>query len=148
MKLGQLGVMQKMESMKKILVTLIAIGLLGCNANTPVKENLGYQGQNPEGESVEEVLLRLESDPNVDVRNERGWKVAAIESGRILYSFTPENHPAHPSYVKREVVEKNGTIYIETNARCGAKKSICDQLVRDFIELNNKVKNIMQGNGA
>lgn len=126
--------------MSKFIVPIISILLFGCGATSPMKEDLGYQGQNKEGLAVSQLLEKLKSDPNVQVREERGWQIAEVKSERALYSFTPTNHPAHPSYVKREVVEKDGSIYLETTARCGAEKSVCDQLVRDFIELNNKVK--------
>ncbi len=130
--------------MNRIILILIFSVLLGCNANTPVMENLGYQGRDSKQESLEELLARLEADPAVQFRTENGWKIAASESGRVLYSFTPSRHPAHPSYVRREVVEKDNRIFIETTASCGSEKSICDQLIRDFIELNNKVRKNMQ----
>lgn len=126
--------------MKKILFLFISLVLFGCNANAPLKEDLGYKGQSPEGLGVGELLAQLKSNPEVQIRTERGWQIAEVKSERALYSFTPETHPAHPSYVKREVVEKDGAIYIETSAMCGADKNVCDQLIRDFIELNNKVK--------
>lgn len=135
--------------MSRILPLLFSLTLLGCNANSPGKEDLGYQGRSSTKElSVGELLARLEVDPTVQMRVENGWKIAVCNSGRVLYSFTPNTHPAHPSYVKREVVEKDGAIYIQTSASCGAEKNICDKLIRDFIELNNKVKNSMQGGGA
>jgi len=126
--------------MRKIIILVISVNLFGCGTTSPAKENLGYQGQNREGLAVSELLEKLKSNPDVRVKTERGWEIVEVKSERALYSFTPENHPAHPSYVKREVVEKNDSIYIETNAKCGAEKSVCDQLVRDFIELNNKIK--------
>ena len=129
--------------MKNIIILAISVIMFGCGATSPTKEDLGYQGQNREGLAVSELLEQLKSSPDVQVRTERGWEVAEVKSERALYSFTPEIHPAHPSYVKREVVEKDGSIYIEITASCGAEKSVCDQLIRDFIELNNKVKENM-----
>ncbi|MBB1415647.1 molecular chaperone DnaJ [Pseudoalteromonas sp. SG44-1] len=124
----------------KLLSLFLIVMLMGCSSTTPVKEDLGYQGQNNSGLGVNELLSQLKSNPEVNVRVERGWQIAEVKSERALYSFTPESHPAHPSYVKREVVEKGGSIYIETSARCGAEKTVCDQLIRDFVKLNNKVK--------
>jgi hypothetical protein len=131
--------------MKKIFALILAASLFGCGATSPVKEELGYEGHNSDGVAVSELLEQLKSNPDVQVRVERGWQIAEVKSERALYSFTPETHPAHPSYVKREVIQKEGSIYIETSARCGADKKVCDQLVRDFIELNNKVKKSVGG---
>lgn len=129
-----------MKSMKKILIFVILIVSISCNTSSPAKEDLGYQGQSSERLVVEELLFQLKSNPEVQFRVERGWHIAVVKSEHTLYSFTPENHPAHPSYVKRSVVEKDGAIYMETSAKCGAEKDICDQLLRDFIELNHSVK--------
>jgi hypothetical protein len=131
--------------MKSIFILIIATALFGCSANSPVKEDYGYQGQNSEGLSVSEFLDHLRSDPNVQVRVDRGWQIAAVKSERTIYSFTPVIHPAYPSYVKREVIEQNGSVFIKTSAHCGAEKNVCDQLVKDFIELNNKVKEEIGG---
>ncbi|RJG18393.1 molecular chaperone DnaJ [Alcanivorax profundi] len=113
----------------------------GCGVASPVKEELGYEGQNSDGLAVSELLETMKSNPDVQVRVDRGWQIAEVKSERALYSFTPETHPAHPSYVKRQIIQKEGSIFIETSARCGAEKNVCDQLVRRFVELNNKVKN-------
>ena len=131
--------------MKKIFVLVFAASLFGCGATPPVKEDLGYEGHNSDGLAVSVLLEKLKSNPDVQVRVDRGWQIAEVKSERALYSFTPETHPAHPSYVKREVIQKEGSIYIETSARCGAEKNVCDQLVRDFIELNNRVQKSVGG---
>ncbi len=103
-------------------------------------DGLGYKGKNNDGLSPEELLLELRSDGETQIREERSWVVATSEKLRTVWSFPPKGHSAYPSYVKREVVEKDGAVYMETNVRCGAAKSQCDQLVKDFIELNTRVQ--------
>ena len=127
--------------MQRIAFVAALVVALGACTTLPSKDDgLGYQGYSSESEAVGEMLRRLKSDPNMKVRMDRGWTIVSSDSGRTLWSFTPEDHPAHPSYVKREVIEKNGAIYIDTSARCGSGKLVCDKLVRDFIDLNNKVR--------
>jgi hypothetical protein len=104
------------------------------------EDGLGYQGKDSEGLSPEALLLKLKSDGEIQIREERGWIVAASDKLRSIWSFPPTGHPAYPAYVKREVVEKDGSIYIETSVRCGAEKSECDKLVKDFIELNGRAQ--------
>lgn len=129
-----------------LFMAALVAALSACTTATGKDDGLGYQGYSKEGEAVGETLTRLKSDPNVKVRTDRGWTIVTSESGRIIWSFTPVDHPAHPAYVKREVIEKDGTIYIDTSARCGAEKSVCDKLVQDFIDLNNKVRENMSTN--
>lgn len=130
--------------MNRIVLAVFSVLVIGCSADAPVKGGLGYQGRSSEGVSAAELLSQLQADPEVEFRTKRGWRIAAIKSERVLYSFTPDNHPAHPSYVKREVVQEEGGIYMKTSVSCGATKNVCDQLVRDFIELNKKIKNSVQ----
>ncbi len=110
-------------------------------SNAQAEDELGYKGKNSDGLSPEALLLKLESDGETEIREERNWVVATSNKLRTIWSFPPKSHPAYPSYVKREVIEKDGTIFMETSVRCGAEKSQCDELVKDFIELNAKVHN-------
>ena len=73
-----------------------------------------------------------------------GWTIIEDQenSNMILWSFTPDSHPAHPVAVKRTVLEKNQSIYIQMKALCQAKKAACDRLMQEFEELN---QNIMKG---
>ena len=104
-------------------------------------DELGYQGRTgQESETISEILDRLRNDAKVEIRQKESWIIASSKEYRTVWSFTPKSHPAHPSYVKREVVEENGTISIKTSAKCGAEKTVCDQLIRDFIKLNNRVR--------
>lgn len=66
-------------------------------------------------------------------------------SNRVLWSFTPETHPAHPTAIKRKIVEKEGTIYIQMTALCEAKKAACDKLIGQFENLNEKISSDSQG---
>lgn len=103
--------------------------------------DLGYQGKNNDGLSPEDLLSQLKSDGETLIRMERDWTVATSNKLRVIWSFPPEQHPAYPSFVKREVIEKDGSVYMETSVRCGAEKIECDKLVKDFIELNSHIKN-------
>jgi len=131
--------------MSKVLGFVVLALMLGACASTTRESDLGYEGFNKADSSVEATLEKLKVDPRVSIRNNNGWTIATLDTGRVLWSFTPKGHPAHPSFVKREVIEKDGSVYIDTTARCSAEKSVCDQLVRDFIELNNKIQRNMSG---
>ena len=61
-----------------------------------------------------------------------------------MWSFTPESHPAHPAAIKREVIERDGMVYIDMNALCQAEKRECDALIEQFKEINGKIRESMQ----
>lgn len=125
----------------KCLLFLLLIGLL---PGIVYGDDLGYAGHNKEGQSVGEKLSELKGDKFFNVYEQGGWTIATSQDG-VMYSFTPTNHPAHPAYVERRVIERDGAIYIDMSARCGASKAACDDLVRSFQELNKKIIQNMGG---
>ena len=95
------------------------------------KSTIGYA-------TVADALAALKLKPGVKVSaTADGWTVFA--EGTALWSFTPEGHPAHPSAVRREPVERDGKVVIEMAVLCEAGKEPCDQLVRDFTILNESI---------
>jgi hypothetical protein len=98
--------------------------------------------------TLKEAITDLSKKPGVTVREEQGWTIIDEPGGAhkvILWSFTPEGHPAYPSMVKRTLYEQeNGRWLMRMNIRCGAAKAPCDELVRDFEKLNGAMKNYIR----
>ncbi|GAA0552686.1 hypothetical protein GCM10009098_20490 [Rheinheimera aquimaris] len=94
--------------------------------------------------TVELALNALKSKEGTNLSIQGGWTIIEDkeDSNLVLWSFTPDSHPAHPAAIKRKVVEKNQKIYIQMSALCQAKKVDCDKLMQEFEQLN---QNIMKG---
>nr|WP_250883992.1 molecular chaperone DnaJ [Glaciecola sp. XM2] len=94
--------------------------------------------------TVELALNALKNKEGTNLSIQGGWTIIEDkeESNLVLWSFTPDSHPAHPAAIKRKVVEKNQKIYIQMSALCQAKKEDCDKLMQEFEQLN---QNIMKG---
>lgn len=90
--------------------------------------------------SVAAALGGLRARKDVSVSVQGGWTVITEQDGLTLWSFTPENHPAHPAVVKRQMVQKDGAWYVNMNALCEATKSACDKLIEDFKVLNERMR--------
>lgn len=84
--------------------------------------------------SVMDALAALRANPDARFQSDDGWTVVADrENGRaVLWFFTPESHPAHPSVVKRTVVDRNGIGYIDVAALCQAPQDACNELLSEF----------------
>jgi len=136
--------MQQEAFMKTFVILAISIALFGCASTDTERDSLGYQGYGQRGETVSETLERLRNDPSVEIRVDRGWTIASSPTEHAIWSCTPSNHPAHPSYVQRVFTERDGAVYVSTNAQCGAEKSVCDQLMREFLELNERARESFQ----
>jgi hypothetical protein len=88
--------------------------------------------------SVAAAATALRAKAGVQFRNEHGWLIAEDARERTLWSFSPPDHPAHPSVVRRKVVEENGRVTLSTNVFCEATKKPCEALVREFDALNER----------
>ncbi|MBB1400095.1 molecular chaperone DnaJ [Pseudoalteromonas sp. SG44-8] len=124
--------------MKYIIATI----LLTLFTSYSYSDDLGYDGFNAEGKSVEQTLEDLKNDKSFSVQEQDGWVIASSNQG-VMFSFTPKNHDAHPAYVERRVIEREGAIHIAMSVRCGASKEACDALVKSFQELNKKIMESM-----
>src|SRR5690625_130003 len=140
----------KRESAMKylfLILSLISIVSCGITTNTKPENQIGYNGKTSGVfgfNSVPDLLSSLKADTNNIVSAVSGdfgvWTIVESPSDHSLWSFTPEQHPAHPSVVKRTTVEKDGKVFINMAASCKAEKSVCDQLVNAFLKLNNKIR--------
>jgi hypothetical protein len=68
------------------------------------------------------------------------WTIVS-EPGNVQWSFTPSGHAAYPAVVRRAIkVNSEGGVFIEMSSLCQAEKAPCDQLVEEFRELNERIR--------
>ena len=93
-------------------------------------------------ETVEEAFKALESDPGAELTEYEGWKIfKQKENGRyMLWSFTPPEHPAHPTVVRRAIAKLNGQLVIDMDALCYSTQFFCDSLIEEFKQINENIK--------
>lgn len=90
--------------------------------------------------SVADALNALKAQPDVTIRTDNNWTIFIDERNFTIWSFAPTSHPAYPSVIKRQVTPRlGGGSEITMNVLCEASKPACDQLVRDFAALNNRL---------
>lgn len=76
-----------------------------------------------------------------------GWTIAYEPASHVIWSFAPEKHASYPSVVKRAIVEKDRTVFVQMDVKCKASKEVCDELVREFMQLNEAIRSSFQTNG-
>jgi len=123
-----------------ILVALLYFPALGAQQAAEISP-IGYA-------TIEEAFAALKADPEAGMKRYEGWTIFNQKGdGRyILWSFTPEGHPAHPSVVRREVVKKEDEIYIRMDALCDSHQLYCDMLIEQFKSINERIKKKWAGN--
>jgi len=88
--------------------------------------------------TVAEAIAALRGRPDVQISQQGGWTIVIDPSHKAVWSFTPSDHPAYPSAVKRSVVARDGVTYMDMKVLCESNKANCDRLVSDFQQLNQR----------
>ena len=94
--------------------------------------------------TVSAALEALRARTDVAISSQGGWTIATDSSRKTFWSFTPPGHPAHPTAVKRTVVEKDGAIFIEMGVLCQSERVACDKLMSEFQALNDTIRESTQ----
>lgn len=106
---------------------------------------LGYLGESEHAaKSVMEAFGTLQHNEDAVFRQEINGTTVSVPSENTYWFFTDAVHPAHPAYVKREIVEKDGSVYMTMDVKCGSSKVICDEFVYGFLEQANQLRNELQ----
>lgn len=92
--------------------------------------------------SVQQAFDALDADPDASKSEYEGWTLfkQKADGMYILWSFTPEDHPVHPSAVRREIVKKDDEVFISMAVLCYSSRFDCDQLIEQFQQINARIK--------
>ncbi|MDH3631561.1 MAG: hypothetical protein OER98_10625 [Gammaproteobacteria bacterium] len=122
--------------MNRFSLFLLALLYLPVSAAQQVAEPspIGYA-------TIEEAYNALKADSAVGMQEYEGWTIfnQKGEGKYILWSFTPDDHPAHPSAIRREIVKKNDEILIRMDAMCNSNQLDCDLLIEQFKQINKRI---------
>ena len=93
-------------------------------------------------DSVQDAYDSLSADENASKSEYEGWTLFTqkVDGKYILWSFTPENHPVHPSAVRRDIVNKDGEVFISMAVMCHSSRLDCDQLTAQFQQINERLR--------
>ena len=122
--------------MRRFSLFLVALLYLPVAAAQQVAEPspIGYT-------TIEEAFNALKADPAVGMQEYEGWTIfnQKGDGKYILWSFTPDDHPAHPSVIRREIVKKDDQILIKMDALCNSNQLDCDLLIDQFKKINERI---------
>jgi hypothetical protein len=115
-----------------------SIAFTSCTTSRP-EQPKAARSSIPYG-SVAEASAALKARGDVQISEQAGWVIVSDEPQQTVWSFTASDHPAHPAFAKRSVVQKGDAISIETTVLCEAERSACDKLVSEFQSLNERMR--------
>jgi hypothetical protein len=112
---------------------LLAVASLALNAQA--QTSIPYQ-------SPRAAYMALSKDPGAKLRsNAEGWQIVDVAEGPNagIWTFAPRTHPSFPSVVWRQVLERDGNLFLGMDVLCGGTKSACDQYVAEFTKINEQM---------
>ena len=123
------------EPMRTLIFTILALVEATAAFAQDAASGVGYK-------TVSAALESLRSMSGIDITTTKpdGWTIASDSKNNVQWSFTPPQHYAYPTVVKRALkLRPDGNIYIEMTALCEADKASCDKLIEEFKALNERI---------
>ncbi|QBY03768.1 molecular chaperone DnaJ [Thalassotalea sp. HSM 43] len=98
-------------------------------------------------DSVADALSSLKEKQGTSFRTYSGWTVVNYTEDNyfVLWSFTPKSHAAHPSAIKRVLIENGNRFFINSSTLCQAEQQACEQLKTQIRNSNNDIYKVMDG---
>ena len=92
--------------------------------------------------TVQEAFEALSADLGATQNEYEGWTIfqQKVDGKTVIWSFTHEDHPVHPSVVRREVVKKGAEVSITMGVLCHSSRLDSDQLIEQFNHINQNLK--------
>ena len=96
------------------------------------------------------TLATVRSLPQARSSNRGGWTIIEVPTtdGVSMWSFTPNNHPAHPSAVRRHVTFTPEGPLMDTKVLCEAGTEQCRVFTAQLHQVQQKLTNQTQRNQA
>lgn len=120
-----------------LLICPAVCGLANAQALPEQPADIGYP-------TPAAALMALRAKPGVVITERSGWTVAEDKSEKAIWTIAEPGNPAYPAAVKRYLSSEGGSMHLEMKVLCGASKEACDNMVRQFQQLNSNVVNAVQ----
>lgn len=100
--------------------------------------------------TVAAALSALEAKDGTEtvVVHSEGWVIINEPADKAQWSFTPAGHAAYPAVVRRIIRRgPNHAVSVETSSLCEAPAAACNDLIKEFATMDQRVTQAMHGRG-
>jgi hypothetical protein len=129
--------------MHRFAIIAAATGILAAAGQASAQSAGSAPGAGIPYPTVAAALAALKAKPGVKFDQEDGWTMAKDTDG-ANWSFTPNNHYAHPSVGRRSIEQDSGRFFVRTQILCQASKAACDRLHADYALLDKRMNEAIQ----
>lgn len=97
--------------------------------------------------TVGHAIEALRARENVRESKEYGWTIIEDRDANAVWSFTPEKHPAHPTMVKRTLIDHGRAVEIVMDGQCEADYEACEKVMAEMKRRTFRYQSMLGGHG-
>jgi hypothetical protein len=86
------------------------------------------------------AVVQAQHGGSMEVYKDKGLVVFSDASTRTFYIFTTRDHPAHPAWITRQLVEKDGQVNVRQIGYFAGRQEPFDVLFREYLQRNEDLK--------
>ena len=87
------------------------------------------------------ATVREYLEASAEIYKDKGVVVFSNPDTRTFYIFTTKNHPAHPAWIARQLVEEKGQVNVRQIGYYAGNAEAFDKMFREYLQRNEELKN-------
>ena len=87
------------------------------------------------------ATVREYLEASAEIYKDKGVVVFSNPDTRTFYIFTTKNHPAHPAWIARQLVEEKGQVNVRQIGYYAGNAEAFDKMFREYLQRNEELVN-------
>lgn len=87
------------------------------------------------------ATVREYLEASAEIYKDKGVVVFSNPDTRTFYIFTTKNHPAHPAWISRQLVEEKGQVNVRQIGFYAGNAEAFDKMFREYLQRNEELVN-------
>ena len=84
--------------------------------------------------------VRSRHEASAEIYKDKNVVVFSDTTTRTFYIFTTKDHPAHPAWITRQIVESGGKVSVKQIGYFAGAQEPFDHLFTEYLQLNEQLK--------
>ena len=84
--------------------------------------------------------VRSRHEASLEIYKDKNVVVFSDQTTRTFYIFTTRDHPAHPAWITRQIVEQGGEVNVRQIGYFAGAQAPFDRMFSEYLQLNEQLK--------
>jgi hypothetical protein len=84
--------------------------------------------------------VRSRHEASAEIYKDKNVVVFSDQTTRTFYIFTTRDHPAHPAWITRQIVEQGGEVNVRQIGYFAGAQEPFDRMFSEYLQLNEQLK--------